>query len=120
MFMKIDQGGFPSTALKDLCGMKFKNNIVATTNIPELLRGITILGRENYIVSCTTPNTGKYGRFVDKERRFIKSHAYSVGNINRDRKTIEIINPHNTKIRDIITWDEFSKHFDNIYVAKTC
>ena len=120
MFMKIDEGGFPSNALKDLCGMKFKNHIVALTNIPELQRGITVLGRENYIINCTTPNCAPNKKFVDPEKRFIKSHAYSVGNINRDYKTIEIINPHNTKIRDIISWDEFSKYFDNIYVAKTC
>ena len=49
---------------------------------------------------------------MDKKYRFIGEHAYSVGNIDAQNRLIEIINPHNTKKSEVISWDEFKQYFD--------
>ena len=120
MFLNIDQGGYPSNALKDLTGIDSKKHTVRKTDVNALFTSLIYSGRENYIVTCTTPNIAKYDKYVDKQRRFIKNHAYSIGNIDTNRQTVEIINPHNTKKSNVISWQEFAQLFDYVYTAKSC
>ena len=120
MFLNIDNGGYPSNALKDLAGIDSKKHTVRKTDINALFTSLIYSGRDNFIITCTTPNIAKYDKYVDKQGRFIKNHAYSIGSIDINKQTVEIINPHNTKVSNVISWKEFESLFDYIYTAQSC
>ena len=55
---------------------------------------------------------------MDPYQRFINNHAYGISYIDIPSRTLGIINPHNTKKVDRITWNEFNQYFDYLYDAK--
>ena len=117
LHMEIDDGGYPDIALRKLTGIESRTFKPKNSNIQQKLYEISSKGLDNYVLTCTTPN-GRFNGFVDKERRFHERHAYGVKNIDQYSRTIEIVNPHNTMFSKIITWDEFAKHFDRLYVGE--
>ena len=114
---QIDKGGRIVDALKLMTGKKCDMYEIKEMEIDYLLTDIENKGFENQFLICSTPHLGKYGNFMDSESKFITGHAYSIKNINIKEKTIEIVNPHNTKKREIISWEDFKTMFEYIYIA---
>lgn len=114
----LDKGGFMTTALLNLTGLKTDEYDVKQTDLNFLLKNIKEYGLNHQIITCSTPPTGEYGKFMDKEEKFRTAHAYSVKEIDTENKTIEIVNPHNTKKSETISWDSFKKMFEFLCVAR--
>lgn len=118
LFLKIDKGGSPIVALKKLTGIQGKFISIETGKISKKLHDICKKGLKNFILTCSTPQEGKYDCYIDSQRRFINAHAYGIKDINPYKKSIEIINPHNTRTSYTISWDEFEQIFDFLYVGE--
>ncbi|MBE7704217.1 MAG: hypothetical protein E7Z90_00220 [Cyanobacteria bacterium SIG29] len=116
--VQIDKGGFPLVALETLTGIKGQAEHITEDNAELILQKIEQNGLDNQILMCSTPHNGNYGKYRDKKQKFITGHAYAIKNINSKKGTIEIINPHNTKRSEFISFDEFKQIFDFIYTAK--
>lgn len=113
----LDKGGSPIKALKLMTGLD--GNIYTNKNeIEKALNNIATQGMDNYIVTCGTSDIGKYGDFVDTNKKFYKNHAYTIDKIDAKTRTLELINPHNTKKPQIISWEEFKDNFEGLYIAE--
>jgi len=55
---------------------------------------------------------------MDSDKKFITSHAYAIKSINSKNRTIEIVNPHNTRISETISFDKFKETFDFLYCTE--
>lgn len=119
LFLDIDDGGVPTTALEKMTGLKSKKYNTRSSDTEKILHQIKQHGMEKFILTCSTYNHGKYKGYMDKNHNFIERHAYAVYDIDTDNRQISIINPHNTKFYYTISWDDFITMFDNIYVAYT-
>lgn len=117
-FVQINQGGYPLEALEILTGIKGQAEHITEDNAESILQKIEQIGLDNQILMCSTPHKGNYGKYRNKNQKFITGHAYAIKDINSKEKTIEIINPHNTKRSEFISFDEFKQIFDFIYTAK--
>lgn len=57
--------------------------------------------------------------YLDKDRFFLSKHAYAITNIDAERETLTVINPHNTKSKvKEISFDDFFKYFRRVYIAR--
>ena len=119
MFLAIDKGGFMNTAIKKMTGMDSYVVNTKYNDVDSILNYIANDNPEDYIITCSTPQNANYGDYVDEYHRFIKKHAYSIKNINPTYRTVEIINPHNTKFCYVISFDDFKNMFDFLCYAKT-
>jgi pSer/pThr/pTyr-binding forkhead associated (FHA) protein len=119
MFLAIDKGGFMNTAIKKMTGLD--SHVVNTryNDVDAILTSLAYNNPEDYIITCSTPSNANYGDYVDPCYKFIKKHAYSIKSINSTSRTVEIINPHNTKFSYIISFDDFKNMFDFLCYAKT-
>ena len=115
--IEIDKGGRIVDALKLMTDKKCDMYEIKEMEIDSLLTDIENKGLGNQFITCSTPHIGKYGKFMDSASKFITGHAYSIKNINIKDKTIEIVNPHNTKKSETISWDDFKTMFEYIYIA---
>ncbi len=113
----LDDGGAVDTALYKLTGIKSKRYNPKHKYMDKILTQIANTGISNHIITCTTPNKGKFGKYMDPYHIFPNNHAYSVKYIDPYSKFIGIINPHNTRIVHNISWDDFKEYFDNFYDA---
>ncbi len=116
-FARLDEGGFPQEALYRMTGLSSTVYPIKNNAAP-ILQKIEQKGIENYILTCSTPTQGKYGKYMDSEGKFITSHAYAVKSINTDEGSIEIVNPHNTKMSEEISIQDFQNMFDFVYAAR--
>lgn len=115
MFGTIDKGVQLRTPLYNLTQISPQTTRVSSANIDSLLGNIVYTGgTNNHVVTCATPEKGKYGEYVDYKRRFIRNHAYSIKNIDVNKRIVEIINPHNTKYSFYLSFDEFANYFSEI------
>ena len=115
MFCVIDKGAHLSTPLYNLTQIYPKTTKTNNTNIDYLFQNIVSTGgTNNHVITCATPEKGRFGEYVDYQRRFITSHAYSIKNINVNQRMVEIINPHNTKYSFVLGFDEFAKYFSEV------
>ena len=116
MFAQIDDGGFMSVALEKMTGIKSKSiygkNPAVFSSLYKLSQNL-----DDYIVTCSTYSKGRYGRYMDPRNLFIAKHAYSIKSIDTNNKTVEIVNPHNTKKTHHISWWEFQDMFDFLCYA---
>ena len=115
--VQIDKGGRITDALEIMTGKKCTKHKLSEENIDTFLNSITEKGLDNQFLACSTPHIGNYGKFMNSESKFITGHAYSVKNIDTKEKTIEIVNPHNTKKSEVISWDNFKSMFEYIYIT---
>lgn len=118
LFSEIDDGGLPITALKKLTGIDSDFISIEERKIQEKLYDICKKGLNNYILTCATPAECKYNGYVDPQQRFNSNHAFGIKNINPYKKTIEIVNPHNTKKSHTIGWHEFGQMFDYLFIGE--
>ena len=115
MFGTIDKGAQLRTPLYNLTQISPRTTKITTSNIDSLLGNILYTGgTNNHVITCATPEKGKYGDYIDYQRRFIRNHAYSIKNINVNQRIVEIINPHNTKYSFVLGFDEFANYFSEI------
>ena len=115
MFGIIDEGDYLRTPLFNLTRVYPQTIKINKSNIDSLLQNIAYTGGTNcHVVTCSTPKKGKYGDYVDYQRRFIENHAYSIKRINPTDRIVEIVNPHNTKYYYALNFDEFSEYFTEI------
>ena len=114
---QIDKGGRITDALEIITGKKCTKHKLSEENIDTFLNSITKKGLENQFLTCSTPHNGNYGKFMNSKSKFITGHAYSIKNIDTKEKTIEIVNPHNTKKSEVISWDNFKSMFGYVYIA---
>ena len=116
MFGVIDKGAELRTPLYNLTNISPKTTKVNQLNIDSVFRDIAQSGGTyNHVVTCSTPNKGKYGDYLDYQRRFIKNHAYSIKNIDPYSRTVEVVNPHNTKYYCYtLSFDEFIQYFSEV------
>ena len=116
-FARLDEGGFPQEALYRMTGLSstvysLKNNALS------VLQQIENNGVENYVLTCSTPLKGVYGKYMDADKKFISAHAYAIKALDTKAGTIEIVNPHNTKVSEKISIEDFNRMFDLVYAAK--
>ena len=104
------------TALKTMTGLDSQYYSPKQNDIETILNNISAQGCNNYILTCGTINKG--WKYTSINKKFFSGHAYTIKNIDNKNKTIEIINPHNTKKSQTISWNEFSENFSCLYVAK--
>lgn len=119
MFFVIDQGGWMNKALEKMTNLACKKTKINSDSIEDILTYLS-RAKDKYILTCSTYNTGNYGKFkdyMDPEQRFISQHAYAIESIDSKNEKITIINPHNTMYSYTISWDEFKKYFDYICYA---
>lgn len=114
---QIDKGGRITEALKLISGKECSMYKIEEQNLESLFTTISQKDIDKQFLTCSTPHIGKYGKFMDNESKFITGHAYSIKDINIQDKTIEIVNPHNTKKSETISWDDFKTTFECVYVA---
>lgn len=116
LFLGIDQGGTCDEAMKILTGSPIR----ALSSKGDLKWAFGEIdkdgGQNTYIINCSTPDI-KNSDYVDENKRFIKNHMYVVSGYDVQNEIIQIINPHDTRYTYPITFDEFSKYFDNLYWA---
>lgn len=118
MFAEIDKGGRPETALKKMTGIEGVCYYLSQVEPQVIFSKILKAGRDNTIVTCNTPAHEKCGKYADKEHRFLAQHSYAIKNIDELNNTVEIVNPHNTKISEIISWNDFARIFEDVDIAK--
>ncbi len=116
-FMRLNSGGFPQEALYRMTGLSSTVH-PAKNNTFSILQQIEQNGIENYVLTCSTPSKGVYGKYMDADKKFISAHAYAIKALDTQAGTIEIVNPHNTKVSEKISIDDFNKMFDFIYAAQ--
>lgn len=119
MFLAIDKGGFMNTAMKKMTGLDSQVVNTKYNNVDSILTALAYNHPENHVLTCSTPSNANYGNYVDPYGRFIKKHAYSIKSIDPTARTIEIVNPHNTKFSYVISFDDFANMFDFLCYAKT-
>ena len=57
--------------------------------------------------------------FMDRQERFLAQHAYSITEIDSSKKTVTLVDPHDTQSkRYVLTYDEFLKYFCSFSGAK--
>lgn len=113
----LDMGGDPRTAVKLITGLDSKR-YTTKEDIEELFSDICSNGAGNYIITCGTTTENGYGEFLNKDKKYYAGHAYTINKIDAENKTVEIINPHNTKVSQVISWAEFKDNFESLFVAK--
>lgn len=113
----LNEGGDMGVALKLMTGLDSKKYSTADKNLEIILNEISQKGTNNFVLTCGTQNEGKHNGFVDKDKKFHTGHAYAIKSINNKDKTIELINPHNTKTSQTVSWTEFKEVFKCIFVA---
>ena len=104
-------------ALEDMTGIQSTSYRVNPQNTYAAFNTIMNRGFENNVVTCSTPKIYNGSHYVDKNNRFLENHAYSIKSIDTRNQTVEIVNPHNTKRAEIVSWNEFNQIFDYICVA---
>lgn len=106
-------GGKLGDAIEKMTGLQYKNYSIYNENIDQLLTNLKKDGLNNHILTCTTPEKGLYdnGKYMDEEKLFPSKHGYAIGDIDIENKEITIINPHNTKIKHVISWEKFENIF---------
>lgn len=119
MFCDLDNGGFTDTALFKMTGLT--STKIFNSDKEKLYKTLSEIkenGLNSYIITCSTPSQGKYGKYMDPQKLFISKHAYAVSDINTDKHKITIVNPHNTKKKYTISWDDFSKMFSSMCYSR--
>ena len=116
MFLKIDDGGFMSTALRKMTGIPSQKVYGKNNNIKNIFYRLS-QNLDNYIVTCSTYDQGRYGKYMDPQGLFLCKHAYSIKSIDTRNQTVEIVNPHNTRKTIHISWDSFQDMFDYLCYA---
>ena len=114
---QLNRGGFPQIAILALTGLPTKITPISK-DIDNCLSDIERQGTENTILMCSTPSKKIYGEYMDSDKKFITSHAYAIKSINSKNRTIEIVNPHNTRISETISFDKFKETFDFLYCTE--
>ena len=115
--VQIDKGGKITDAFKLITGKECSMHKIEEQTSDSIFSAITEKGLETQFLTCSTPHNGIYGKFMNGSSKFITGHAYSIKNINTEDKTIEIVNPHNTKKSETISWDDFKTMFEYVYIA---
>lgn len=115
-FMTLNCGGYPEQSLFDISGLK-STTYTTKQNVKPLLKEIESNGIENYVLTCSTPQQGKYGKYMNSAGKFVTAHAYSIKSIDTKSGTIEIVNPHDTKKSELLKIEDFEKMFNFIYVT---
>lgn len=116
-FIQLNNGGFPDEALYKMTGLS--SIVYSVKNNPQdVLKQIEKEGIENYVLTCSTPQRGEYGKYMNSGKKFITAHAYAIKSIDTKNDIIEIVNPHNTKNSEKISVKDFQNIFEYIYVAK--
>lgn len=118
LYADIDDGGYTYKTLYKIAGIGTKFHYTSSIGLERTLRKIKKDGLEKHVLTCTTSGPGNNDGFIDEERRFIEQHAYAIDDIDTQEENITIVNPHNTKKKFVISWDEFSRIFYAIYDAK--
>ncbi len=118
MFFKIDNGGNPAKTLQKLVGVKAVSHPTWLGSVRGILYDVARNGIENHVLMCSTSPKEPYDGFKDPQHRFVGNHAYGIGSIDVLHQTVGIVNPHNTKRMEIISWQEFDKYFDYLDVAR--
>lgn len=113
---QLNMGGYPEDALYTLTGIE-ADVLPAGQGLESILKK-PAAETANYILLCSTPSKGNFGRYMDSEKRFISAHAYAMKSIDAKNKTVEIVDPHDTRVSETISLDEFKNMFDCIYYAK--
>ena len=116
-FMQLNRGGYPVKSLFDMTGINAATFHINNDCI-DILKEIEKNGIDNYILTCSTPHQGTYGRFMNTKGKFISAHAYAIKSIDTKAGIVQIVNPHNTKITETISIKDFQKMFDFIYAAR--
>ena len=117
LYGPIDDGGFTDNALYRLTGIRSKEYRPKNKNFENILTNIYNSGIYNHILTCTTPNKGNFGDYMDKNKFFVTNHVYAVKYIDPFSKSIGIVNPHNTRNVYNINWEDFKNYFDYFYDA---
>ena len=115
-FLKLNNGGYTQESLYRMTGLHTYAH-PTKDNCNETLKEIETNGIENYILTCSTPPQGNYGKYMDANGKFISAHAYAIKSIDTKSGIIEIVNPHNTKISEKISISDFEKMFNFMYIA---
>ena len=55
--------------------------------------------------------------FFDKDKLIHGQHAYSVLGVDKENRTINVVNPWNTATRSAITFEQFKYWFDALNIA---
>ncbi len=113
MFSNITNGGNMVEVMHKMTGLMPHYHKVQ----PNTLAKITKNGLDNHVLTCITPSTGKYGngRYIDKNCKFDRNHAYTIKRIDSEHQTIEIVNPYDTSKSNVISWEDFSQIFSDMY-----
>jgi len=119
MFMNIDDGGCSDNALEKLTGIKSVKYNPRKIDVNALFNKIDQKGIRNHILTCSTPNIGLFKGYVDIQLKFISGHSYAIDYIDAKNQKVGIVNPYNTHIVNEISWKDFKKYFDELYVAET-
>ncbi|MBQ3641834.1 FHA domain-containing protein [bacterium] len=117
LFADIDDGGNTKDTLYNLTGIRSENYYPSSArSIDDIFNKFRGIRRENRFMNCCAP-PGKYDGYVDRAKRFPGYHIYSIGNIDFNKRMVEVINPHNTKRPIFISWDEFKDLFSCVTAA---
>lgn len=125
--LQVINGGWSDEALKILGGLQSKSHGTYAhgtlkkqgTDVNKILDNLAD-NFENRIITLSTPPKnfgliqGKNGAWMDKNKSFCCRHAYAVENIDKLKKTVTIVNPHNTTRPKTISYKEFSDIFSVI------
>lgn len=94
----------------DFADSTFQVNIDKILNIL-----IQHANNDDYLISLSSKQEGS---LECKEKGIVTSHAYSLLNLDKKNKTINLINPWNTSAFITIAYDEFKKYFSAIEIVK--
>lgn len=111
MFADIDNGGYTTNAMYKMTGLFGSSHKASAQDTPYIFSKIKNEGMNNHIVTCSTPHIGKYGNYMDAERRFITGHAYTICDIDVKNQLVTIANPYNTRKKQVISWNDFANIF---------
>ena len=111
LFMNIDNGGKINETLFNLVGKYPQYFYIPKTNVYQKFAELAQKPMKNYVMLCSTHQKGRYGDYMDKDRKFISRHAYAIKNFDVDKKLVEIVNPHNTKHSEFVHFDDFQQMF---------
>ena len=118
LFMNIDNGGKINETLFNLVGKYPQYFYIPKTNVHQKFAELAQKPMKNYVMLCSTHQKGRYGDYMDKDRKFISLHAYAIKNFDVDKKLVEIVNPHNTKHSEFVHFDDFQQMFDFMHVLE--
>lgn len=113
MFAQIDDGGFTHIALNNISGV-FSNRVDVRpdSDLGVLMRDFERQGLNNFVFTCGTRYSDD--DYIDPDCRFVSSHAYSIVGVDTRDRILTLANPHHTKDKIEVSFDDFCKYFDNV------